>query len=211
MKKFITYISMQPENNLNKVKYEPVDDDNLHVEQPVCFPVSVLVDNYVDKGEKIEVLCLKEINNPNIERNYEILQNEIGEILKDRGVECVFRKLELSDEENIDSHLNTFAKIIDCIDEGDKVYACATYGTKPIPVVEMMALDYAYRVKKNVSVESVVYGKIDRRNKDKIIAKLYNITALFFMSQIVGHLADQKVADPEKMIRNLLGLGIGEV
>jgi len=34
---------------------------------------------------------------------------------------------------------------------------------------------------------------------------------LFFMSQIVGHLADQKVADPEKMIRDLLGLGIAEV
>ena len=206
MKKFITYISMQQEKGLIKVRYDAVDDDSLRIERPVFFPISVLVDNYVNDGDKIEVICLKEINNSDVERNLELLKSEIGEILEGRGIECVFQELELSDEENIDSHLNTFVKIIDCIKDEDTVYACATYGTKPIPVIEMLALDYVYRVKKNVSVGSVVYGKMDRRHPEKPEAKLYNITALFFMSQIVGHMAEQKVSDPEGMIRKIMGI-----
>ena len=209
MKRFITYISMQPENHLKKVRYQPVDDMEIRAKKDVYFPISLLVDNYAPIGGEIEILCLKEKENADIERNLELLKGEIAEILDDRSVNCTFREILINPEEKIDTHLATFAQIIDHIKDEDTVYACATYGTKPIPIIEMMALDYAYRVKKDVTIGSVVYGKIDRRNND-LQAKLYDITALFFMSQIVGRLAEQKVADPEEKIRQILGLGADE-
>lgn len=207
MKRFITYISMQGENLLKKVKYEPVDGVGLTVERETYFPVSLLVDNYAEENEEIELICLKERDNPDIDRNYGILKDEISEILSGRNCKCNYKVIELNAEENIDNHLHAFAEIIACVEDGDTIHSCVTFGTKPIPIIEMMALDYAYRVKKDVTIGSVVYGKLDRRDPENTSAKIYDITALFFMSQIVGHLAEMKTAEPEKMIRKVLGLG----
>ena len=210
MKRFITYISMQRENQLKKVKYEPVDGAGIKVDRDVYFPVSLLVDNYAEKDEDIELICLKEKDNPDIERNYGILKDEISNVLSGRNCKCNYKVIELNSEESIDNHLHAFAEIISCIEDGDTIHSCVTFGTKPIPVIEIMALDYAYKVKKNVTIGSVVYGKIDRRNPDRISAGLYDITALFFMSQIVGHIADMNIQEPEKMIRKMLKLGDDE-
>lgn len=210
MKKFITYISMQGDKMLKKVKYEPIDGAGLRADRDTYFPVSLLIDNYAGKDEEIELICLKERDNPDVERNYGLLVEEVSDILADRNGICSYKVIELSTEENIDNHLHAFSEIISCIEDGDIVNSCVTFGTKPIPVIEMMALDYAYKVKKNVTIGSVVYGKIDRRNPDHISAGIYDITALFFMSQIVGHIADMNIRDPEKMIRRLLKLGDDE-
>ena len=207
MKRFITYISMQGEKLLKKVKYEPVDGVGLKVERETYFPVSLLVDNYAEKDEEIELICLKEKDNPDIDRNYEILKDEISEILSNRNCKCNYKVIELDTDESIDNHLHAFAEIIACVEDGDTIHSCVTFGTKPIPIIEMMALDYAYKVKKNVTIGSVVYGKIDRRDPANTVARIYDITALFFMSQIVGHLSEMKTTEPEKMIRKLLGLG----
>ena len=198
---------MQGEKLLKKVKYEPVDGVGFKVERETYFPVSLLVDNHAEKDEEIELICLKEKDNPDIDRNFEVLKEELAEILSGRNCICNYKVIELNTDENIDNHLHAFAEIIACIEDGDTIHSCVTFGTKPIPIIEMMALDYAYKVKKNVTIGSVVYGKLDRRVPDNIIARIYDITALFFMSQIVGHLSEMKNADPEKMIRKLLGLG----
>ncbi len=205
MKKFITYVSMQPQGNLEKIHYEPGDELEIRTDHDVCFPVSILVDNYAKEDDSVEVICLKEIDNPDVERNFQCLKEEVSELLGGRNVDCRYYELYISPEEKIDTHLATFAHLIEHIDDEDEIYACATYGTKPIPIIELMALDYAYRVKKNVTIGNIVYGKVDRRNEKKA-AKLYDITALFFMSQIVGHLAEQNVPDPKAQICRFLGL-----
>ncbi len=205
MKKFITYISMQPDKGLSKVNYKPVDMDADTDAGEVYFPISVLVNSYTDKDEKIEVICMMESGNEDEKRNLEILKEELNRISSKIGSEYEVKIVDVSPEESVDSHLKTFESLIGCIDDGDKVYACATYGTKPIPIVEMLALNYAYRVKSNVSIEKVVYGKINRKNGELTGANIYDITALFSMNQIINHLAEQKVKEPEKAIRMLLG------
>ena len=204
MKKFITYISMQPERGLCKVKYEPVEMELVRDPGEVYFPISVLVHSCVQKDEKIEILCMLESGNEDEVRNLGKLVEEVDRSSKEIGFEYSINKIEVSPEESVESQLKTFESLISNISDGDKLYACSTYGTKPIPIVEMMALNYAYRVKEDVSVEKVVYGKVIRNNGVLTGAKIYDITALFSMNQIVNHLAEQKIKNPEKAIRMLL-------
>lgn len=206
MKKFITYVSMQPESNLNKLNYKPVDSDDLRADMDVYFPVSVLVGSYAKAGDSVSVICIMEEGNPNIKINFETLKKELESICSGNGVSFDIVPVYTDKEERASSHLKTFKNLIEAIQSKDEIYACCTYGTKPIPVLEMMAMNYAYRVRDNASVNAVVYGKVDREGKKIKGAYLYDITSLFYMNQIVNSLAEQKVKDPDRIMKNLLGI-----
>ena len=200
---------MQPETGLYKVQYDPVDMDGINFSDEVFFPVSVLVNSYVDKGENIEIICMMEDENTDEIRNLEKLKEEIDQAASRIGFKYSIKIINVSSEEKVENHLKLFESLIGTINDGDRVYVCATYGTKPIPIVEMLALNYAYRVKDDVSVEKVVYGRVYRNNGEKgdRKAQIFDISPLFTMNQIVNHLAEQRVRNPEKAIRMLLGSG----
>ena len=72
-----------------------------------------------------------------------------------------------------------------------------------------MAVQYGYRIKHNTSIGCIVYGEIARRNPDSntwSTAKVYDVTALTQMDEIVRVLADRKVADPKSVIEHILNL-----
>ena len=206
MKKFITYISMQPERNLLKVNYEAVDNNQLKNELFVYFPISVVAETYAEKDEQIEILCIMEKENASIMHNRKLLETEIQEIAGRKGFQATFKDIIIAKEERVKSHLDTFGRLINLVDDGDELYVCCTYGTKPIPIIEMMAMNYAYRTKDNVSVKLMVYGKVERIGSEMKHAYLYDITSLFFMTQIVNKLADNRTAHPEKLISNILNV-----
>lgn len=206
MKEFITYVSMQSEQGLSKVKYVPVDNDEIINDIQVYYPVSVLIESFVKSGEAISVICIMEEGNEDIQKNYESLKKEVLSICSPKGINAEFRPVYTDNRESASSHLKLFGDLIEEIKENSEIYACCTYGTKPIPVIEMMAMNYGYRVRDNVSVKTVVYGKVDRKNGEIVGAYLYDITSLFYMNQLVNTLAEQKVKYPDRMMKSILGL-----
>ena len=54
---------------------------------------------------------------------------------------------------------------------------CDTYGTKPTPIIQNMAISYAYRSMKNVDIKCVVYGQYDHMLNKSII---FDITPIDF-------------------------------
>jgi hypothetical protein len=66
-----------------------------------------------------------------------------------------------------------------------------------------MAMNYAYHMKKDTTVECVLYGRFDH---DKGTSHIHDASALFFMNEIVGKLVEMKSPDPEGVIRIMLGL-----
>lgn len=103
--------------------------------------------------------------------------------------------------ELIDTQLDTFGKITEKTDDGDILYVCMSYGSKAVPVIQMMAMNYAYKVRKNVSIGCVVYGSVDFNTKEMCI---YDITSLFYMNQIIDTIAEMKPADPASAVKMLL-------
>ena len=205
MKKFLTYISMQPEKALLKVNYSSVDNEELDDELEVFFPISKLIKTYAEKEEAIQVICLIEDGNENAKRNMSVLDKEIQAISREEGFSYDIKTIIIPNDETSKTHLNSFMHIIEEIDDGDELYACATYGTKPIPIIEFMALNFAYRIKDDVSIKHVVYGKINRDTDGQISSGvIYDITSLFFMTQIINKLAEQGINASEDVLKKMI-------
>ena len=79
---------------------------------------------------------------------------------------------------------------------------------KPLSIAVRMAVQYAYRVKKNTSISCIVYGQIDRPGSDRSTwrAYVYDETALVQLDEVVRMLADRNVQDPKGTIDAILNL-----
>jgi hypothetical protein len=59
--------------------------------------------------------------------------------------------------------------------------------------------------KKNVMIECISYGELDRRTEDR---RIFDVTSLFYLDKVSDALAYSKVSDPEAFIKALIS---GEV
>lgn len=213
MKKFITTSPLQ--ERLSCVKYEAVDNAALQYEQETCFPVIPLMNAYTKEGDETEliVLCHKghtdrhgDYKDPS-GANYQTLCKEVGELKKKKQFQYSIRKIDMEYNECISEHLNNFVHLIEQIKDEDELYACISYGTKAVPIIEMMALNYAYRAKFNTHIGCIVYGSTVFDKESKITdAKIYDMTSLFYLDEIVRKVADMKLENPLETIQQILAL-----
>lgn len=199
MKKFITTISLQG-RDLTPSAYTAADNDELKNEIAVSFPILVAVNNFVSRDENIIISPIV-INSESSNRNYEIFKNELDEIAKKKGFTYELRPIEKDLGDTIDVMTGLFSKLIGAVEDNDDLYACVTYGTKPISVLTIMALNYAYKVKHNVNVNKIVYGSGPWEG-----SKIFDVTPLFYIDSAVNSLAKLNLENPEDALRTLLGL-----
>ena len=98
-----------------------------------------------------------------------------------------------------------FRRLIEYTEDGDEMFSCMTYGSKPISLAIQMAIQYAYRVRKNVTIDCIVYGEI-RRGGEPDKAYVYDETALVKLDEVVHSLAERRVENPAAVIDAILGL-----
>lgn len=202
MKKFVTAIPLQMKKELSSSVYQAVGNKSLQYDKEIAFPIIAVMNAYVAEGETAEILAIKQ-NDKRTDRNYEIFKEQVEAFMDDKKCMCRITVISVPYEEVVDTHLYTFAKLIEKIEEGDELYACMTYGSKPVPIVEMLALNYAYQVMERTSVECVVYGQFNHETGDM---KIYDVSSLFFMDEIVKRISDLKPSDPLGYIRTVLDM-----
>jgi hypothetical protein len=201
MKKFITTSPFQ--QKMECQVYEAVENEKLQMEKATRFPVIALLNAYVQKGEEVELLVIKH-EYENAKKNYVLLCEEVQELEKEKEFTCKITPISVEYNERIEEHLTLFEHLIEHIEDGDELYACMTYGSKAIPMVQMMALNFAYRAKANTHIGCIVYGKFDFNAKK---AEIYDMTSLFYMDEIVRKVSDMKVKEPLNIIKQILDLG----
>lgn len=199
MKKFIMCCPLQPEGKLKKNIYEPDGDERLRYGE-TCFPVIPMINAYTSDGEEIELIVIKS-DAETTEHNMELLNGELESFEKRLSIKKTM--VPTSYNETIGTQLDLFAKLVSEIRDGDELYICDTFGTKPTPMIENMAAQYAAKAMENVTVESVVYGQLDHVSGK---SKLFDITALLYMQNIADGLADLKLSDPAQRIRKILDM-----
>ena len=207
-KTFISVIPFQGKNlkgedMLKAVMYKPRGNSKLAYGE-TRFPIIPVINGYTEREDKIRVIAIL-TEGENFAHNYETyFVHEINEIVKKKGLN--FNEIEIvrsPDSEDIDTQLNLFGDVINLIRDNEEIYACITYGTKPTPIIESMALRYAYRLKKDVSIGCIVYGRYtfnDASDNNGI----YDTTALFHMESVVNRLAELKISNPEIAIKAML-------
>ena len=205
MKKFFTGIPLQTRGNLGAYRYEPVGNDRLKTDRETCFPILAAVQGYVEPGETFRLIAVMPETDDG-RRNLSVLRKELQSLCVEKGIRCE-NSVELvpaQADERVSSHVDTFRKLIDLVEDDDELFACITYGTKPQSMALLMAVKYAYRAKRNTSLGCVVYGQIDRSAGEK--ARIFDETALVQMDEIIRVLTAGGTTDPKAVIDSLLGL-----
>jgi len=203
MKKFICTITLQV---MGAEKHHYADMSGKNTERVLtAFPIIQQISDVVTKGETIKIIAtvVEKENNS----NYTAFLDEL-EVLKEKiGFEYEIAIIEKPNNEKIDTIIELFAKISNHIEDGDTLYACLTYGTKPVSTITTMALHYAYRIKKDVTVGAVIYGQKNWGSAIEPKCELYDTTSLFYIDLLIDRIANMKVEDPEAALKMLLDMG----
>lgn len=205
MKKIITIAPMQPVAP-EGMSYTAVNNERLRYDVPNCFPVLPLLHGYAAPGEMVEIFVLTTEDHEISQNNYREIERETVALCKQLNVSCTVSRIGIPFDEAVNTHLSTFQEIISRISDGDVLLADMTYGSKCLAVVLMIALNYGYRVCENCTIECFVYGSKDFRPGHPLGKRIYDITPLFLMEQIVNELAKSRNKSPLRTIESILSV-----
>ena len=202
MKKFISIIPLQ--DPLESAEYKAIDCDKAKAICKSRFPIISLIANNVKEGEVIK-LVINSIDNPVVVKNKKLFFEEVDALAAEINFKYDVSEIEKVDNEKTETHLKLFSDLLDEFEENDEIFACITYGTKPLSVVVNMALNYAYKSFENVYINTIIYGLITDRDLPQK-GEIYDVTSLFYMDSIVNELAGLKIKNPKLTIREMLNL-----
>lgn len=209
MKKFFTAIPLQVSpSGLERLTYQAVGNTRLQMDRDTSFPILTAVNGYVEPGEDFRLIAVV-TNTETTFRNQEELSRQLEELCSRKGLSCP-RGVETVLTENsqtVATHAGTFQKLLDYVGDDDELFSCMTFGTKPLSQAMMLAVQYAYRVKRNASISCIVYGEVDRTGpKPWKKGKVYDMTALIQLDEIIHMLAEQGVSNPQAALNAVLSL-----
>ncbi len=207
MKKFITGVPLQAPKRFDAYHYQAVGNSKLETEGETRFPIMTAMEGYAQAGEEIRVIALVS-DGQDCHENADTLSAELESYCRRSGVLCPkgVERVVVPLDGTVATHMDSFQKLIEFAEDDDELFACTTYGTKPMSTVITMAVQYAYRLKENTSISCIVYGQINRKDGHVMGAEVYDITALAQMDEIVRMLADRGVENPKETINQLLAL-----
>ena len=208
MKKFFTAAPLQQNGDLEKYVYQAVDNEKLKMDMPGSFPILAAINGYVQPEEEFEIIAVM-TDNERGKYNYQEFCRQTQELCQLKGFETPEMAL-ISFEENqtVKTLADLFLNIIDHIQDGDQLYACMTFGTKPVSVALIMAMQFGYRARKNVTIDSVVYGEVVRPdgNRNNWFGRIYDQTGLLQLGETARLMAEAGVQNPAAAIRSFLAL-----
>ncbi len=212
MKKFITTISRRKLDRTEAGVFRSENSKKLENIIYTRYPIIPVIDCYTEDGEEIEIIAIassQKYNENEIYRNcreqLEELESELSDICNRRYIKYTVKTILTPFGETLDNHLEMFSNIISAVSDNDTLFVDITAGPKPMPIVQMIALNYCMKNKKNVMVECISYGEIDHETKDR---RLFDVTSLFYLDKVSDALAYSKISDPEAFIKALIA---GEV
>ena len=165
------------------------------------FPIIPVIHAYARPGEDFRVLLVVE-EYENCLQNAQTFRQELEALCREAGLLCPeIEILSIPFDDSVTTQIATFQLLTERIRDDADLYACITYGSKPAPIVELMALRYARQMKKDTYIACVVYGQFDH-NRGK--AMLYDVTALARLDDLMRVLIDSGMPDPQSMLQTLL-------
>lgn len=202
MKKFFMVTPQQPEGMLKSQHYFATGNSLLEY-GTTCFPIIPVINAYLGQDEEANLVTVT-YDSEHCRRNLGMLRDEVELLCEKKGAKIAIDSVEVPFDDSVSAIVHVFQELINRTDDEDELFACITFGSKPMPLALVMALQYAYRIKSNVVIECVVYGQIDRSG-NKPTARIYDVTALVQLDEIVRLLAERGVVDPESALKQIVG------
>ena len=206
MKKFYTCIPLQV-GGMTPYLYESAGNQALATGRKTAFPILAAVEGHCAPGEAFRVIALG-TDVEVVRRNLDVLRAELETLDREKGLKGELVPVLVPDDSSAVRQARTFQALIAHAEAGDELFACMTYGTKPMSTALMMAVQYAYRVKENSVIACVVYGEIVRKGEDRSLWRgvIHDMTGLIRLDELVWRLAERGVQDPGAAIDAVLSL-----
>lgn len=204
IKTFITVISEQKPEYLKATRYTAPEDDKLFYDKEIKFPILSPINAYAKENDEIKIIAVINGENADAEENYkESFIPALEEIKAEKNLKGLdtskIIKVKAKSDQGIDANLQLLESLLEVIGDNEILHACITYGTKPLPIILFMALNYAYKVRNNTDIETIVYAT--RYSGDKKTFSIYDVTSLFYTNEIFMNLANTGVEDPVEKVR----------
>lgn len=200
MKLFISFSSQQ--EKLLTFHYVPQGNQRLEYGE-TAYPILPVINGYTEPGEEIRMVLIVQ-DYEFCHKNAAVFQTAFEALCAEKQLVCKgIEKIIIPFDDAVSTHIATFQKLIDAIHDGDDIHACITYGSKPAPMAELMALRYARQIKKDTFISCIAYGQVNFKTKE---AKLYDETALAHLDDIVRMLAEQNDPDPKRTLDRLIAI-----
>lgn len=175
LKTYITAVPLQGSRGIEKVLYRSADARQ--PVQPTQFPIVQILRGTLTPQDTVKVIAVMP-DNPDTRRNLNSLQEELFSF----GIGQV-QILPLPEVPDSRTMAHLCCRLTDAIPQNSLVYACITYGTKPLALAMTAALTRA-ETARGAKATGLYYGELQRRDgKFTGEAHLYNELPLL-------HLAD---------------------
>ena len=199
MKRFILTIPIQPPSSLHKTNYLLKEDNTLlKTDRTTRFPILIPMENSVSEGEKIIVTVIL-IDRPHVLHNYGWFKEELEELSQLKKFSYELVEVRTPDSEIAQNHLELFKNISALLanSRNEELYVCITYGTKPMPMLLMMSLTFAYKLCDSFTIEAIVYGGYEHTLMESYI---YDVSSLFYLNSAINNMANLEIKEPLKII-----------
>lgn len=184
-------------------QYEIAAGERLRLDRKTRFPLITVINAYAERGEEIRVIIVTS-DTDSTRIHEQQFRDELASLQKEKGFVCHgVETIPITYAGDVDTQLELFRKMLPVFEEGDTLYACLTYGNKPMSIAEFMAIEYAYRVVEDVAIGCLIYGALDHAFYPARM-RVHDITSLIRLDEIVRLLAEHRVANPASIINHVL-------
>ena len=178
---------------------------SLQMDEETAFPIMTALHAFAKPQEEVRIIAIQ-TDIENCRENLKKFEKEVKEMSEKigftypHGIEVVSAPADAGVRSNIEA----FQRLIELVHDNDEMYACMTYGVKPLSQIMIMAIQYAYRLLDNASISCLVYGRIDRKDREVKGAYVNDMTALIQLDEITRLLAANKVKNPRAVIEQII-------
>ena len=175
------------------------------------FSFSYLIEMNVEEQDEILVVSAL-TEQQQVQNNFLLFKAEVKKILEAKHATGVFEEIiQPSQFEDTHTCLRFFKTVAAKLQEGDRVYYDMTGGMKPYSFSMFIAMAYAAKAARDISVEKVIYvsrytGKTAKEvEAEPAVSTLWDLTSLFTLNEIAGNVLPGQKASSDQMLDFIIG------
>ena len=207
----IVFSDLPMKKELHAFRYVADGQASMQYEGEVIFPVNSVLAKSLKKGEKVKVVLLsKDDPEANSKTNEKVFRAELDQINESVGAVITYVDIMTPFVETRSVHEEILRAVIGEIEEKAEIIADVTYGPKTLPMIMLMALNFAERYF-GCRICNVVYGKVNfvddgsGTGKTKPINPvLYDLAPLCYLNSVINLLECKTPGDALKALDILL-------
>lgn len=196
-------VSIPMKAEVVKSRYVSADPTLPAGSREAAFPVVPFLEAAGIRGDEMKVILIaKHSAFSHADEHVAALKEELAAI----GVSATFVTVDSEFEEKRDVHEKLMLDLVKEIEDGSKLIADVTYGSKDVPVVIFSAMNFAEKFL-GCEVENILYGQAFFRDDGSISeTRLCDLSPLYTLNHLAGVLKCDSPEKARQLLRKVISI-----